>query len=135
MNIVTFLSWVIFAVLLSACSSAEVAEPETVVKSEEGHPYPVYECDSLSPKAVEGEDNTVQYRVDYTAYAAATLKAITYNHGDGTSKTVSPAEQAHRHQYDGPGTYTASATLTFEVQDNSRPFEVDSTCTAVVVVD
>lgn len=73
---------------------------------------PVYKCDALTATMIDRV--TYDYSVAHTATGGATLKNFTINFGDGTSKaglTTNPT----RHVYKAPGTYSATATVYFNV--------------------
>lgn len=91
-------------------------------------PQPEYRCDALT--ATKINRNTYDFAVAYTAKNGATFKNYNLNYGDGTSvtgRTTNPT----RYVYANPGTYTITATVTFNIGTTA----VTATCATQVVVD
>jgi len=91
-------------------------------------PQPEYRCDSLT--AAKISRYTYDYSVAYTAKNGATFTSYSLDFGDGTSatgKTTNPT----RHTYAKPGTYTATATVSFTAGGVAKSV----TCTAKVTVE
>lgn len=79
-------------------------------------PKPEYRCDALNAKKINR--TTYDYSVAYTAKNGATFKSYSINFGDG--KSASGRTSTTRHEYAKAGTYTATATVFFSANGESR---------------
>lgn len=130
-NFIRYILWIIgiaFFVVSSFFGTITTALQDDIDNSA----APVYRCDTL---VVRPTENTSEFEfvTRFTATNGAYLSSIAYDFGDGDQmEPMSPAENAPRHNYDKPGTYTATAALTFNVTADDKS---TSTCSAEVVVD
>jgi hypothetical protein len=92
-------------------------------------PAPTYSCTSLS--ATLTSDRTYQYTVAYTATNGAALQTVRLDFGDSTTASFTPDQLGSiTHQYQTTGTYTTTATLSFNVGDTTRT----TTCATPITV-
>lgn len=88
---------------------------------------PVYRCDSLTVTKISRD--TYDFALKYTARDGAALKNYSISFGDGQSKTGLTTSSA-RHTYAKPGTYTVTATLSFNVNGAVKTHS----CSTIVTV-
>lgn len=88
---------------------------------------PVFSCDSL--QATKINRDTFDFRVAHTAKNGATFKNFDLAFGDGKT-VVNQTSSPVRHAYSAPGTYTAIATVRFNVGDTVKTV----TCQTTVIV-
>ncbi|HVS79062.1 MAG TPA: PKD domain-containing protein [Candidatus Saccharimonadales bacterium] len=86
---------------------------------------PVYSCDALH---VTSEGNRAyNYSVDATAKNGATITGYSFDFGDGN--VVDSANNTASHTYVKDGTYTATATVKFNVGDSQKTVNCSQTIT------
>lgn len=96
---------------------------------------PVATCDQLSAKAIQGKDHTYRFSLIYTAESGAKLTKVVYNFGDKTAaKTLTKNMTQIDHTYAAPGTYTATATLTFDITVEGKTSQSKKECTFQVTI-
>jgi uncharacterized repeat protein (TIGR01451 family) len=92
---------------------------------------PVYTCDALTDEKLDA--NTYRFKVDYTAENGATLTNIAYNFGDNTP-VVNTTNTSVDHDF-VPGTYQTSATLTFNVNGETKVVTSNACKKQVTIAD
>lgn len=108
---------------------------QTQIVVEKAPEVPVYKCETLTARLIQGQDRTYAYDLLYTAEGGATLTKVTYDFGDGTSETVTARNAtAVEHHYAAPGTYTTTTTLYFSVKENGKAVEKSSSCQTAVTI-
>lgn len=92
---------------------------------------PKYSCDLL--KATEVNRTTYKYSTDVTALHGVAVSKLVYEFGDGTSQTVTNADQEVTHTFAKDGSYTTKVTVYVSVNGEtitatgpqcSKPIEV-----------
>jgi uncharacterized repeat protein (TIGR01451 family) len=88
---------------------------------------PAYKCDML--QVTKNSRTEFTFMPKYTATGGATFKSYSLNLGDGSTKSGLTTPYAHTYQK--PGTYTVTATVTFNIGTTA----VTAECATKVVVD
>lgn len=90
------------------CSKQITVQKET--------PKPVFACNALN--VTTGANRAITASVDYQADNGAKLQSVNYSFGDGA--TLMTDKTSVDHTYAKDGTYTVSATLSFNVGDTTK---------------
>ncbi len=98
-------------------STAEEVQFEAQINCPTTPPAPVFTCNLLS--LTEPATKQVQASVQYTAQNGATFNNVTFNFGDN-STPLTTADTTANHTYANFGTYTVTATVSFNVNGSSQ---------------
>jgi len=78
------------------------------------------QCDMLNKTSVDGKDNTFSFTTSASANGNAKITGFTYNFGDGSPTVFQTSGSTPVEHTYGPGTFTATVTVTASVPGNSR---------------
>lgn len=109
------------AVTSQACTTKVTIAPKVV---------PTYTCDLLTGDKIG--DRQYRFTVKATAQNGAKLKFVTYDYGDGSDKFMTD-KLVTDHTYAKDGTFVARATLTFDVNGDTKVVESDKCATPVTL--
>lgn len=107
----------------------------TIRIEEEEKEQPIYRCENLRALPVLGRERTYGYTLTYTAENGAKLDRVVYNFGDGQTREFSENDAKNvQYQYDSADSYTTTATLYFDIDQDGKITEESDSCTAKVSI-
>lgn len=115
----------------SACTATVPIKPTTPPPTQN----PTYQCDSLQANLIDNDNHTYSYTLKYTAKDGATFKSADFDFGDGaTQNGVAESDLTGvQHSYTNSGTFTTTATVHFNVDDETQS-DVSDTCSVSLTI-